>query len=189
MTAPNKEREREREQRASEACPLGRGPLLPKEPREGSKAFCSLENAAVANTRQQALELISTLAPAPPERRDIAADSAAHRMIGLGARDTLEEMLATQMIALHSAAIDCISRAMLPEQDGAIRREEVALAARVSRAFAHLAETMDRRRRGGEQKVRVEHVHVHAGGQAVVGTIERGGGGRQPKTAEQSHAQ
>ena len=37
-------------------------------------------------------------------------------------------------------------------------------------------------RRGGEQTVRVEHVHVHAGGQAVVGNVsaplgQMGGGG------------
>lgn len=34
----------------------------------------------------------------------------------------------------------------------------------------------------------VEHVHVHAGGQAVVGTIERPGGGDQTKMEEQPHA-
>jgi len=188
MTAANRKLGQEREQQSLQSCPQGLVPSSVERSYDGPSATCSIENAASANTRQQALELISTLAPAPADRRAIAADSAAHRMIGLDARDTLEEMLATQMLALHSAAVDCISRAMLPEQNGATRREELALATRVSRAFAQLAETMDRRRRGGEQKVRVEHVHVHAGGQAVVGTIERGSRGGIRKTAKQSHA-
>jgi hypothetical protein len=33
-----------------------------------------------------------------------------------------------------------------------------------------------------------EHVHVHAGGQAVVGTVETPGGGDQPKSEDQPHA-
>ena len=32
-------------------------------------------------------------------------------------------------------------------------------------------------RRGGEQKMVVEHVHVHDGGQAIVGSVTRGSGG------------
>src|SRR5258707_9801856 len=39
----------------------------------------------------------------------------------------------------------------------------------------------------GQQKVTVEHVHVHAGGQAIVGAITPGGGGKE-KSDEQAHA-
>jgi hypothetical protein len=39
-------------------------------------------------------------------------------------------------------------------------------------------EALKRHRTGGEQKVTVEHVHVHGGGQAIVGHVEhRGEGG------------
>jgi hypothetical protein len=38
----------------------------------------------------------------------------------------------------------------------------------------------------GQQKVTVEHVHVHEGGQAIVGNVE--GGGRRVKTENQPHA-
>jgi hypothetical protein len=34
----------------------------------------------------------------------------------------------------------------------------------------------------------VEHVHVHSGGQAVVGTVEYPGGGDRGKSKEQPHA-
>jgi hypothetical protein len=38
------------------------------------------------------------------------------------------------------------------------------------------------------EKVTVEHVRVHAGGQAVVGVVEPPGGGDQPKSEDQPHA-
>ncbi len=49
-------------------------------------------------------------------------------------------------------------------------------------------EALNKHRGKGQQKVTVEHVHVHAGGQAVVGTVERPGGGDQSKMEEQPHA-
>jgi hypothetical protein len=38
------------------------------------------------------------------------------------------------------------------------------------------------------QKVTVEHVHVHAGGQAVVGVVENSGKGSQAKSEDQYDA-
>jgi len=38
-----------------------------------------------------------------------------------------------------------------------------------------------------QQKVTVEHVHVHSGGQAIVGAVTPGGGGHE-KSQEQGHA-
>lgn len=128
----------------------------------------SLLAAEDADRLQQAVEIVQSLSPNSP---DTAADAAAHRLLGIAPRDAIERMLATQMLALHSAVLDCARRAMLPGQDGATRREELNLGAKASRACAHLADTFDRRRRGGKQKVIVEHVHVHTGGQAIVGDV------------------
>jgi hypothetical protein len=44
-------------------------------------------------------------------------------------------------------------------------------AARLLRTYAIQVETLRRLRNGGSQFVRVEHVHVNEGGQAVVGTL------------------
>jgi hypothetical protein len=49
----------------------------------------------------------------------------------------------------------------------------------MSRTHAALVEALNRHRGKGQQKVTVEHVHVHAGGQAVVGIVEAGEGLRQ----------
>ena len=51
-----------------------------------------------------------------------------------------------------------------------------------------LLEALNRHRGKGQQKVTVEHVHVHAGGQAVVGMVETPGGGDRPKSEDQPHA-
>ena len=52
---------------------------------------------------------------------------------------------------------------------------------KLSRTSVMLLEALNRHRGKGEQKVTVEHVHVHAGGQAVVGMIETPGGGDRPE--------
>jgi hypothetical protein len=43
--------------------------------------------------------------------------------------------------------------------------------------YATLLDALNRHRGKGQQKVTVEHVHVHTGGQAVVGMVETPGGG------------
>ena len=49
-------------------------------------------------------------------------------------------------------------------------------------------EALNRHRGKGQQKVTVEHVHVHAGGQAVVGLVETPGEGDHAKSEDQPHA-
>jgi len=124
---------------------------------------------------QTARELVGVTPKLDQAQFDSAVLAGAKRFAGIETRDTVEDLLAVQMLALHNAALDCTRRAMIQGQPSEVRREELALAAKASRAFAQLVDTLDRRRRGGEQKVTVEHVHVHAGGQAVVGTVEVGG--------------
>ena len=47
-------------------------------------------------------------------------------------------------------------------------------AARLMKAYAMQMEVLRRLRTGGQQIVRVEHVHVNDGGQAVIRQCERG---------------
>lgn len=72
--------------------------------------------------------------------------------------------------------MDAMGRAKLSTDPLSAERYS-RLAMKLMRSFASQLETLERRRRGGEQKVTVEHVHVHAGGQAIVGTVETGGKG------------
>jgi len=77
---------------------------------------------------------------------------------------------------------------MIGEQTFEGRRENLSQANKLARTYATLLEALNRHRGKGQQRVTVEHVHVHAGGQAVVGTVETPGGGDRPKRKDQPHA-
>jgi hypothetical protein len=110
---------------------------------------------------------------------------------GIAPKDELEGMMAAQLVAAHNAAMECYRRAMIGEQTFEGRRENLAQANKLSRTYAALLEALNRHRGKGQQKVTVEHVHVHAGGQAVVGMVAtpgQPGGGDRSNLEEQSHA-
>jgi hypothetical protein len=46
-------------------------------------------------------------------------------------------------------------------------------AARLMRAYATQVEVLRRLRNGGQQFVRVEHVHVNDGAQAIIGNVKK----------------
>jgi hypothetical protein len=95
---------------------------------------------------------------------------------------------AAQLIAAHNAAMECYRRAMIDEQTLEGRRENLNQANKLSRTFATLLEALNRHRGKRQQKVTVEHVHVHSGGQAVVGVVGTPGGGDRAKLEDRSHA-
>jgi hypothetical protein len=47
------------------------------------------------------------------------------------------------------------------------------------KAYAMQVEVLRRLRHGGAQYVRVEHVHIHEGGQAVIGNVRARDGDRE----------
>ena len=98
-------------------------------------------------------------------------------------------MIAAQLVAAHNVGMECYRRAMIQGQSFERRREYLNQANKLSRTYTTLLEALNRHRGKGQQKVTVEHVHVHAGGQAVVGMVETPGGGDRPKTEDQPHAQ
>jgi hypothetical protein len=104
-------------------------------------------------------------------------------LLGVRPRDELEGMLGGQMVAIHSAAMECLRRAMLEKQSSEGRRENLGQANRLVRSYAALLEALDKHRGKGQQVVRVEHVHAHShsGGRAALGPVDRpwGGGGRE----------
>jgi hypothetical protein len=116
--------------------------------------------------------------------------AAVDALIGISPRDELEGMIAAQLLACHNASMECYRRAMLREQTFEGRRENLSHANKLSRTYATLIEALNRYRGKGHQKVTVEHVHVHEGGQAIVGNVSTrsGGRGREQKKEEQSHA-
>lgn len=108
---------------------------------------------------------------------------------GVKPQDEVEGMLAAQMVAAHNATMECFKRAMIPEQSVDSRDYNLNHAAKLMRAYAGMMEALNRYRGKGQQKMTVEHVHIHAGGQAIVGQVSHPeGGGVILKTEEQPHA-
>jgi len=101
---------------------------------------------------------------------------------GIGATDTIEEMMAIQLMGLQNAVVESLQRAGHPKMPEEISIKYLNAASKASRAFAGIVDAMDKHRGDRAQKVVVEHVHVHAGGQAIVGNVEGGAGGRGKKS-------
>jgi hypothetical protein len=95
---------------------------------------------------------------------------------GVKPRDQVEALLAAQMAAVHTAMMTFAWRLAhvetIPQQDSAERAFN-----KLGRTFAAQVEALKRYRSRGDQTVRVEHVTVNEGGQAIVGNVAHRGGG------------
>ena len=105
-------------------------------------------------------------------------------MNGIGPGDVIADLLSAQLVSAHHAAMDCYKRAAGGELPLEVWREALNQANRLSRTSAALIEALNRHRgKSGQQTVRVEHVTVNDGGQAIVGAVETRGRG-EGMTAE-----
>lgn len=86
--------------------------------------------------------------------------------------DGLEAMLATQMIGTHSAAVECLRRAMIPTQSSDGLRLVLSQAERLMGLYLRQVAALDKHRGKGQQKIIVERMQVTAGGQAIVGNVQ-----------------
>lgn len=84
----------------------------------------------------------------------------------------MEGMIAAQLVAAHNAAMERYRRAMIGHQTFEGWRENLSQANKLSRPYAMLLDALNRHRGKGQQKVTVEHVHMHSGGRALLGMIE-----------------
>ena len=104
---------------------------------------------------------------------DLSMNAALAMIEAAAPKDEIEAALAVQMAACHVAAM-----AVLAKMDVAFATERRvaafgSAAARLMRAYATQVEVLRRLRSGGHQYVRVEHVHVNDGGQAVIGNVKK----------------
>jgi hypothetical protein len=108
------------------------------------------------------------------EGREIETyDHLSAALYGIRPKDSLEGMLATQMVAVHSLAMTCMGRAAWKDQPDVGIELYLNRATKLMRTFVIQTEALARYRGKGEQKMVVEHVHVHRGGQAIVGPVSQ----------------
>ena len=93
---------------------------------------------------------------------------------GVGPRDQIEAMLAAQMAAVHDATMREARLMNHADNIHQLRTHDDALN-KLARTFAAQVGALKAYRSGGAQRMTVEHVHVHAGGQAVVGQVTGAG--------------
>jgi hypothetical protein len=123
-------------------------------------------------------------------RGDMAAPAAAFNnalavMTGIEPKDATEGMLAAQMATTHNLSMkfaERVERILSRTNESTNPDYERILTAHVermtklSRTYVAQMETLQRYRRGGQQKMVVEHVTVNEGGQAIVGIVSDPGG-------------
>jgi hypothetical protein len=165
--------------------------FVAKDPSQGTGKFKQLGGSQSDDWNQQVFnDTVNTfwLKSSDDDTRDRQFNAAIAGLCGIAPKDELEGMMAAQLIASHCAAMECYRRAMLREQTAEGRCESLGQANKLSRTFGLLIDCLNRHRGKGQQKVTVEHVHVHSGGRAIVGAVEAPGGGDCPKTEDQPHA-
>lgn len=108
---------------------------------------------------------------------------------GIRPANEIEAMLACQLAVTHRLTMDLVRRTHRADQIPQFEANG-RLAAKFLSAFAAQVELLNRLQRGPAQTVRLEHVTVHEGGQAIVGNVATGGprGGGHGKNENQPHA-
>jgi hypothetical protein len=120
---------------------------------------------------------------------EIAVNASLALIEGAKPQDEVECALVIQMACTHSATMAVFKR--LGGGHGSDRSVAAmaSAAARLSRAYATEVEVLRRLRNGGSQFVRVEHVHVNDGGQAVIGNVRSTPVRNERPTASESGAE
>lgn len=99
--------------------------------------------------------------------------------------DGVEAMLAAQMVGTHSAAMECLRRAMVPNQTFEGRNINLTQAQRLMDLYSRQLAALDKHRGKGQQKITVERVLVEAGGQAIVGEVHTTKSAERPPSQQQ----
>jgi hypothetical protein len=130
----------------------------------------------------------------PGSADELAFNAALAVIDGVRPKDEIEAMLAAHMAVTNIALLELVARTRSSIaghqcQGNGIKRLDVLgnLTTKFMRTFTMQVEALARKRRKGEQNVTVKHVHVHAGGQAVVGNVNHRGGRGVTRNDQQVH--
>ena len=141
------------------------------------------ESPAFANRAMERLGVVMRpKSSALPTQNEFNAALAA--IDGIRPADEIEAMLAVQMVATHETAMDMLMRAKQADLTSTLQ-ECGSLAVKLLRTYTAQVEAFARLRRGGEQRVIVQHVNVNEGGKAIVGAVSHRG---VAKNERQPHA-
>jgi hypothetical protein len=106
---------------------------------------------------------------------ELAMNAALAMIVAAAPVNEIEAALAVQIACTHMAAMAVMSR-IGGAHGGSSRLPGLTSAtSKLLRACSMQLETLRRLRSGGDQNIRVEHVHVHEGAQVIVGVVQEKG--------------
>jgi hypothetical protein len=92
-------------------------------------------------------------------------------------KNELEAMIVCQMAVTHALTMRSLGK-LSRSHEGQQQDSNGLTVARLTKAFTSQVDALAKIRRGGAQRVVVEHVYIHAGAQAIVGAVTHSGGPR-----------
>jgi hypothetical protein len=130
----------------------------------------------------------------PGSSDQLAFNAALAVISGVRPKDEIEAMLAAHMAVANIALLELVARTRgtiaghIYEGSG-IKKLDVLgnLTNKFMRTYTMQVEALARKRRKGGQNITVRHLHVHAGGQAVVGNFGHRGGRGLTKNGQQAY--
>ncbi len=135
--------------------------------------------AALGSADASALTVLVNHALEASEGQDLVlrSNAALGLLAGIAPRDEAEGMLAVQMVAAHNMAMAMARRTLKTDRVDWMATY-TNLAAKLMNVYTRQLKALARLRgQTGQQLVRVEHVTVQAGGQAIVGAVATKGRG------------
>jgi hypothetical protein len=130
----------------------------------------------------------------PGSPNQLAFNAALAVISGVQPKDEIEAMLAAHMAVTNIALLELVARTRGSianhryEGDG-IKRLDVLgnLTNKFMRTYTMQVEALMRKRRKGEQNIKVKHVHVYAGAQAIVNNVNHRGGRGTAKNEQRAY--
>jgi hypothetical protein len=114
--------------------------------------------------------------PSEMRNQDSCSGAVLSMLHGINPQDTIEGMLAAQMVAVHMISLNMSGRCVIEGQTIDAINSCVNRMTKLTRTFTNQMEALQRYRGKGKQTIQVQHVQVNEGGQAVVGNVQGGGG-------------
>ncbi len=159
--------------------------LVPKDPETPvavadplAEATGASDPEVAARLSQQVISVLS-LTNLDKEEEVRRIGSALSLLKRIGPQNELEGLLASQMIGVHEAAMECLQQSRLPAQTPAGRDVNLKHAVKFMGLFTKQLEALDRLRGKGQQKMTVGRVNVESGGKAMVGTFTQTRNGQE----------
>jgi hypothetical protein len=131
----------------------------------------------------------------PGRSNQVAMNAALAVISGVQPKDEIEAMLAAHMAVTNIALLELVARTRgsianhkYEGGDGIKRLDGLGnLTNKFMRTYIKQVEGLTRKRRKGEQNIRVKHVHVYAGGEAIVGNVSHRGGRGTAKNEQRAY--